>query len=725
MRSSRDLPPTAGQQRIRISAVSPAGQRRRTQAQRRSACCCGAMLLVCLLIVILAFRGLIGRIFARKPHEESRQVLFPLDVETGGSAYYRFDLIPVTVRVVDPQGNALSDVPPEVVVTHNDEAVKTIGHYGARVRLSWSQDAQAWTGWWPPPWNPDPGRYEIEARTAIDPAEWSWEGTGGDDEEGEPEVEGEAYAVSLAPFELQARERPEMQPGLCVATWEFDFRESCVGPDGTRGDWRTLFDWVEYIGADALWFRGGVTDPPAAGLTLDRPFRPVNLEAIPKLGEEAHRRGLKFGVWAIAYATYPSEDESKNPDYDYSLDISRSTGQSRETDFISLLDDRRVQHLADFFRMVQESEHVDMVGLDYIRTNPGSGGYELTEPFTSQMPVELPDDWASMSERQRQRFVALKIEEQWRGHQDPDFYEAWNWWRAHLGADVVHRIIEQSGIEKPTWIFILSWKHGIQHGQDPIMFTDAGITMLAPMLYQVDDRHHFNIMVRDWNNYLREGQVNLVPGDQVDFHWHQEMEYAPAPAELYDRMVTAHRQYSPGQGTAGAFWHDINRAADPANLGPYNGREWALAGAAAFSTIRDTWDVYPLHCELDAPDGAPIANAFTVKVRLQNVAKRPVTGVRISLCDTPHMVGPGLTEAARGDTAPDEAFGEPYTEVGTVPAGETVEVQVQVRITQADAARLNETMLALRVTWDEGRFEAPVRSELPRVIVLMKYIKGR
>jgi hypothetical protein len=154
------------------------------------------------------------------------------------------------------------------------------------------------------------------------------------------------------------------------------------------------------------------------------------------------------------------------------------------------------------------------------------------------------------------------------------------------------------------------------------------------------------------------------------------------------------------------------------NLGPYTGREWALAGAAAFSVVRDTWKVYPLHAELEAPDKAGIADAFTVKVRLANTTNQPVTGVRISLCDTPHLVGPQLT-GGEG-----QRWNEPFTEVGTVPAGQTVEVPVQVRITQPDSARLNKTMLALRITWAEGDFAQPVRTDLPRMIVLMKYITG-
>ena len=721
MRPTLDLPPSMGQQRIRVSGASPAGKRRREQAKRRSMCCCGVMVLVSLAIAVLGFRGVLGAIFSREPKapEEQAKVAFPLELQTQQPEYMRYDLIPVTVRVNDAQGNPKSDAPPDVVVTHNGEIVETIGHFPEQVKLRWYAAQKAWVGHWPPGWNPEPGLYRIEAKMQIDPAEWSWDDARLEDEEGDIEPEGETWAVSQALFVLQAREKPALDPGLCVATWEFDYRDSFKGPDGSAGDWRKLFDWVEYVGADALWFRGGLTEPGDEGpLTLDHPFKQINLDAIPKFGQEAHRRGLKFGTWAVAYATYGSHE--RKPDYDYSLDVSRGTGATKSTDYVSLLDERRINHLAGFFKMVQESEHVDMAGLDYMRTNPGSGGYELAEPFAAEMPVELPDNWGSMSHSQRLRHVAVKIEEQWRSHQDPDFFESWNWWRAHLGATVVQKIIAKSGITKPTWIFVLSWLHGVQHGQDPVMFTDAGITMLAPMLYQVTSRGMFDTLTRDWHGYLNEGQANIIPGDQVDFYWHQKMRDPAAPAEMYDRIVTAHQQFINGGLTQGAFWHDINRAANPSNLGGYSGREWALAGGAAFSTLRDSWQVYPLHAELTAPDGAAIASQFSVKVKLDNLTNKPVTGVRVSLADTPHMVGVGLKDAPEG-----ELFGESFTEIGTVAAGESVEVTVTVRITQADSERLNETMLALRVTWAEGEFEAPVRNELPRMIVLMKYVEGR
>lgn len=678
------------------------------------------MLALSLIVVAMAFRGAIVGWLSREPEEDqaAQTVEFPLAVETVQDRYLRYQLIPVTVRVVDPQGRPIGDEPPNVIVTRNGERVKTIGHFGDRVKLDYDARQGAWVGNWPPGWNPQPGIYRIEARIEIDPTEWGWARAKSEDEEPEEVApEGEAWAVAVAEFELVGRAKPALEPGLCVATWEFDYRETFSGPDGSQGDWRKLFDWVEYVGADTFWFRGGLTEPSSEPLTLERPFKQINLEAIPKFGREAHLRGIKFGTWAVAYATYGNR--ARKPDYDYSLDVSRSTGAVSETDYISLLDERRIQHLAEFFKMVQESEYVDMAGLDYMRTNPGSGGYELAERFAEEMPVELPENWGLMSTAQRQRYVAMKIEEQWRAHQDPEFYEAWNWWRAHLGAKIVRQIIDRSGIKKPTWIFVLSWLHGVQHGQDPVMFTDAGVTMLSPMLYQIWSHEAFDVMVSQWNEYLHDGQVNLVPGDQVDFYWHQETRNPPAPEELYYRIVSAHEKYIGGGRTQGAFWHDICRAASPSNLGPYSGREWALAGAAAFSTVRDNWRVYPLHAELEAPDSAPIASQFTVKVKLQNLTNQPVQGVRISLADTPHMVGVGLKDPPDG-----ELWGEPYKDAGTVPAGGSTEVPVTVRITTSDASRLNETMLALRITWDAGEFAEPVRNELPRMIVLMKYIRG-
>ena len=118
-----------------------------------------------------------------------------------------------------------------------------------------------------------------------------------------------------------------------------------------------------------------------------------NLAAIPRIAAEAHRHGLKFGVWAVAYATLPERTNKDKPQYRYAKDISRSTGEISDTAFISLLDERRREGLAAFMRKMQATANVDYVGLDYIRSGADWGGYELVEPFAQEMPVvDLPDD---------------------------------------------------------------------------------------------------------------------------------------------------------------------------------------------------------------------------------------------------------------------------------------------------------------------------------------------
>ncbi len=701
-------------QNVRIGYASPRAQKRKAQAQRRSLCCCSLMVGVCLLIALLAFRGVFARVFHREPRVDESRVTFPLTIETERGWYYRYHLIPVAVKAVDASGTAQTAEAPAVIVKRDGKRVRNIGPF-KELKLHYSPTQAKWVGFWPVPWNAPPGTYVLEAKTEIDPGEWSWTLDGKrpkpDDDDDAPEPEGHAWAVATAPFEIKARARAQIDPGLCVATWEFDFRENFAAPDGTKGDWKKLFDWVEYTGADALWFRGGVTE--GSGLTIEKPFKSVNLEAIPRMGAEAHRRGIKFGAWAVAYSTYPKSNANK-PKYDFAIDISRSTGATSERPFISLLDERRVTALTEFFRQMQAMEEVDMVGLDYMRTD--RGGYEMVDQFTAEMPVKLPDNWGEWSTNRRQRYVANKVEGEWQS--DPNFYECWNWWRAHKGAEIARRIVDDSGVQKPTWIFVLTWLHGVQHGQDPLMFTDAGISMLAPMLYQVDGRGMYDELIKAWGGYIKPEQVNLTPGDQVDFYWHQKMvSPTPATAEMYDRMITAHEGFSPGEPLRGAFWHDINRAANLANSGPYSGREWALAGAAAFSTIRDSWDVYPLRVSLEAPDSETISSTFTVTVNIENLTKRDVKNIRVSVCDTPLIVPRGLTR-------PEGDRGEHYMTVKNLDGGTTLQVPVQIRISKASAERANRAMAAIRVTWNEDSFGEPVRNDLPRQIVVMKYIKG-
>ena len=693
-----------------ISDRSPTTVRRRRQAQQRSGCCCLLMVVVAVIVVLVAFREPVGKWFSRsgeKGQLAQPAVAFPLQLETAQPRYYRYALIELRATLVDAQGRpAPAEEDPLVAVTRDGEPVEAIGRV-PKVRLKYDRDKQIYVTYWPIPWNAPPGEYVAEARIEMkEPGKWAWrtpeERKKVRDEE-PPKVEGAGFCVARARFEIVAREKPAFAPGTCVATWEPDFRADGIPkPTGGTGDWKTMLDWCEFVGADTFWFRGAVTEVYHGKLTFEQPFKLANIEAIPKLAAEAHRRGIKFGAWAVAYSTYPKKNKNKPP-YDYALDVSRSTGATSEREFISLLDERRIDHLAEFVTLMEQEENVDYIGFDYFRSD--RGGYEMVEKFTEEMPCRLPEAWDSYSLNRKRRHVALKVEEQWQTH--PDFYDCWNWWRAHLGGEILARIAQKAKPTKPLWIFVLSWRHGVQHGQDPLMLTDAGVTLLAPMLYQVPGRGHFDTMTKEWNSYLRPDQVNIAVGDQVDFYWHQKMiRPIAAPEELYDRTVTAHRDYQPGAGVCGgAFWHDISRAALWGDRGPYPGTEWALAGAAAFTTIRSDCNVYPLRVTLK--DLTRTGIGFTANVAIESLCDKEIRDLALRLMDTPKI----------------ESIGGKVKRIRSLGPKQTIIVPVEGRISGASAARGNRFMVALRVTWPYGEYGKEFRNELPRQQTVIKYIQ--
>lgn len=698
---------------------TPRQARRRRQAQQQSSCCCCMIVVFSLLIALIVWHQALLAFFRGRAAEKAAPpaATFPLELATDAPQYLRYQLVKIYATVQNVEGRRETVARPLTLsVSHHGETIKTIGDFTS-VTARYNQNSQLYEAYWPIPWNAPLGEYIVEASVQIDnPAAWPWQTPAQKREK--QRKQGQRRAKEVAPMGVSlcvARARfmitgraPDKRvlPGTCVATWEPDFPSGKVArPDGSRGDWRALFDWCEFIGADTLWFRGAVTQAtPESPLTLEQPFKKWNLEAVPRLATEAHHRGLRFGAWAAAYATYPHHTNRYKPGYQYAQDISRRTGAIRSLDFVSLLDTRRRDHLAAFLSQLEANPHVDFLGLDYFRSD--RGGYEMTDRFAREMPLRLPADFWRWSQQRRWMYVANKIERQWQS--DPRFYDAWNWWRAHLMSENLQAIISQGRLTKPLWIFVLSWWHGKQHGQDPIMFTDAGASFLAPMLYQVSSRAMFDQMVQDWHEYVGEGQANLMPGDQVDFYWHQNTLQPAAPEELYNRIITAHQKYQNSGFTIGAFWHDISRATTNVNNGPYPGTEWALAGGAAFSTIRMNWRVYPLVAKLEMPRTAPLNTTIEGQLVLQNVVKRSVKRIRLRLEKTE---GVELAEA--------------LADIPSLGARQTLTVPISVRLKSGHSDRRNRLCVCVRITWADDDYGPSVRRDLPRLILVMNYVQGK
>ncbi|MFQ6099215.1 MAG: hypothetical protein ACE5O2_15895, partial [Armatimonadota bacterium] len=496
--------------------------------------------------------------------------------------------------------------------------------------------------------------------------------------------------------------RARLDPGLGAlvleATWNLE-EQPIPLPHGGNSDWRAIFDWCDYIGANALWYVAGYTDARDTKLSLDDPWVGRYVEMVPKLAEEARRRGVQFGAYAIAYSTFG--DRSRLPAYDYAWDV--KAGRVLQTSFVSLDDVRRRQHLADWTKVVAAPEGTSYTGLDYIRT--GSDGYEMVDEFVADMSVDVPDGWAGWPRERRIRWLQGKVEADWL--HNPDMCDRWNWFRARKTALAVRDVIRLSGSPKPLWCFILGWKHGQPHGQDVVMFTDAGVAFNAVMLYEIDRREHHDLILKWWGEYIEPGQTNLVVGDTVNWRLHQRLYQPAGPEEMYRRITTATHMI-PGELAKGVFVHDLSRFFMRARTGPYPGKEWAIAGAAAISKLRMDWGLYPLRVSIAASPQVPVGAPFTISVRLTGLTKAPLHNVHVELMQTQGV----------------EAISARRLVVGSVPAGGTQQAAFQVRLPGHVADRKDRFMLAARVTWPDTPPQ-PKSEGLPQRITAIRYVNGR
>lgn len=690
-------------------------RQRRHERQRRF-CCCGLPTLLFLVVLIAGLRGpvkhLWGRFFGQEQVRPPK-VSFPLELSTDAEEYPRYGLVVIKVRYLDHRGFPISHVAPDLEVQFEGELVPSVGGMDTPP-LEYDQASGVWVARWPVPWNATPGTYEVRAMASIDPAEWPWltvderrQLRKEHQKEPEPPTGGKAYCIATAPFRIVTRKAPEMAPGLGVLTLEarWDLRKvSIMRPDGSKGDWHAVFDWCHYLGCDAFLYRAGVTDSRPGRLSLESPWCQTYIDMVPQLADEARQQGIKFGAYMFACSTYGPK--SSLPQYNFALDIGPG-GALEHTNFISLLDSQRVGHMVSFLKMMQEERNVDFVGVDYLRTN--QDGYEMAGDFVRDMSVEVPSGWGGWSLGRRARWVQQRVEAQW--SQNPDTFERWNWFRARKTAGIVDKLIRYSHLRKPFWAFTLSWEHGMQHGQDPLMMTDAGLAMDGAMLYQVKSQAHFQAMVDAWREYgMRPGDLNLVVGDQVDWHWHQHSRM-PAGPELYYQRLRAGTAMMGKQRARGIFIHDLSRIVmrrPKAKAEPYPGTEWALAGAAAISRLRSDWGLYPLVLDLEVPKSAPFYSQFPISAQIANVTKDELKDVEVSLY---HTAGVAIV-------------GPPSRTISSVPGEGKTSVPFLVRLTSPDSDRANRFMIAGQATWPKG--QGPKEGQaLPRKYISFKYVNGR
>ncbi len=576
-----------------------------------------------------------------------------LNISLPKDSFYRYELIPVSVES-DSSYREMGELEAFASLVRGDLPVELPGRL-QDVRLSKYSEG-VWKGYIPVPWNPELGIYSICA-----------------------EIMGPdslVYSEGKIDLEIEGRQPPELGvKGLCVMTIESTvdiLQKSFPDPvDGVRRK-GSFARWANFLGADAVWYSAGQTIEGWGEVTDSSPWYETNVKIFPKVAERVHNAGFKFGGWIGCYFLWG--EKLKDLSYTYSLDYWKPSGRMYHPHRVSISDPKRFNDILELVKKLDSDPNVDYIGLDYIRT--GFGGYEMVDDFVREMDIKVPKRWDQMSFGKKARWLALKIEIE----KPFDIVDRWNWWRAHSMATIVNDLIVASGSKKPWWVFMLGWEHGYEHGQDPVMFNDAGVTACAVMLYE-SNAEHCRQMNKSWPNYIRKGQVNLLIGESIDWDLLQKSLDPPGPAEFYRRMEEAMDSFYLGDPLEGVFSHDLSRACF-GNCGPYPRIEWAIAGASIFSKVKYSWGRIPLKAEITVDDEVRYGIPFPVRATVYN-GSAEAKQVDLSL-----FAGDGL-----------EIVGNDFAELGDVKPGEGRTVEFRCRIVKTASDRRSKFMVAVTVNW--------------------------
>lgn len=518
----------------------------------------------------------------------------PFVVATDKKSYLRYDVVEVRVKADTNKLGAVTAADLAGHIIRDGKVVTTVGKMTAlKFRAKGPGEFAAR---WPIPWNPPLGNYRAQVKLA-----------GGRGE-------------GAADFAIAGRKVARPAKPMCVVTLESDGKWERLGVDspGPNHNWKALADWGEFMGADAFFSLVGITKA-MYGPTMEKPWYDYNLKFNPKLADECHARGMKYGGWIGSFLPY-GKTQVPLP-YKFSRNLVDK--QFFYTLHISLDDEQRFAQVVALARELQNDPHYDYVGLDYIRT--GFGGYELVDEFVADLDIDVPADWGTRSLDNKMWWLVGRLRAR-----DEALIELWQWWRARKVALTVKRIKEEAGVTKPLFTYTLGWEMGHQHGQDILMLSDAGADYCMVMLYEAT-KDEYDYLIKRWPTYLSQGQVNALPGISVDRFllqnkWNPNVNQ---PYEMYDRYEAAVNGFYGKGNLEGLFWHDFERALYSRCGKEFRCMDYAVAGAAAFTRLRERAGTTPLRIEITRITGGPL-----VEVALTNKGKTPIRNIEVALAPT-------------------------------------------------------------------------------------------
>ncbi|MFP4466986.1 MAG: hypothetical protein ACLFP1_08045 [Candidatus Goldiibacteriota bacterium] len=480
-------------------------------------------------------------------------------------------------------------------IFHKNRQIETVGGI-KEVRLLYNPALDKWVGKWPIPWNPSTGPYSAAAALKIN---------------------GKTFASNVS-FKIKKRVPPKLPKGFCSMNIEpgssIIRRVPGAGGKSVR-IWENYILWAKFMGATTLWHNVGQSQ---LWHRLDSnvfPWDKTTLRQISDVAETCHENGLTYGGWITSYVALGNRLDLSP--YKRTIGYDRNSGKLKELKYISIYDQKRQQDIINLLQKLENNPHVDYLGLDYMRTD--FGGYEYAPEFIKDMPVySIPAGWNTLEEKDKMLWLARKLEIE----KNRELADMWNWWRAHKMSIIIREIKIKSGVTKPLWVFSLTWRQGKEHGQDPHMFIDAGVSINSAMFYSIS-KATYPLMLADWRSYLEKNPTALAAGQCVDWNLLGKTYFPPGPQEHFIRQQMAVDSFIDVNPNLGLFWHDLTRAFMRSPQGVYSPLEWAITGAASFSYLRARQGFFPFEVKWEAPDTAVLKKSFPVKITVKNTG--PIT----------------------------------------------------------------------------------------------------
>jgi hypothetical protein len=422
-------------------------------------------------------------------------------------------------------------------------------------------------------------------------------------------------------FMLKRRLLPQKREGLSVVDLEMNRSIKDMqfyDPEGRKTDYRAILDWARFMNADMIWILSGETTT----FKMRNSFSPwdigplENLQLIKKI---AGNYSIEVGAYIMSF--YVPGKHGIPDMYRPGIGYNSEQDTLYDSKHISLSSEERIKDIVALAEQFQKDPDIHYIGFDFIRTGRGDG-YELASQVIEDTNIVTPPGWEEYSTADKIKWFARKIEVE----RDPLFIEKWRWWRAHRVAEIVRRVIEDANITKPVWVYTLGWNHGKEHGQDPIMFFDAGVTYDAVMLYEANQSQFARLLVH-WNEYIEEGQGNIIVGSSVDYTL-LDSDYLNPPEEFFRRNREGYRNIVRNGFAKGIFFHDIARAFW-GRKGQYTFRDYAIAHLSSVYSLRK--DLRDLDLLVDLEFKRPNSDRISGVINIKNNSTRNMTNIRVEL----------------------------------------------------------------------------------------------